>query len=73
MTDAPRREHLSMTQQADLLDRILSRTVIREQGIAAETYLLLTKEEVEDLDHLVMRLRRIAPFETGIRRLVTGR
>lgn len=67
------RPPLSMLEQADLLDDVLTRTLMREGKLADETVIVLTADHVEDLQHLVLRLRRMARHEVEIRKLVMGR
>ncbi len=72
MTDAGR-SPLTFQEQAELIERLISRTIMREGDVAAETTMTLTKEDVADLDHLALRLRRMAPLEAKIRTLVMGK
>jgi hypothetical protein len=67
------RPAISIGQQADLIDHFVSRCTMRGGKMAGETVLMLDATEVEDLRRLADRLRRMAPHETAIRRLVTGR
>lgn len=67
------REPLSMRDQATLLMRLLGRTRMQGGATAEETTMVVSAVDVADLDHLITRLERMAPFEDGIRKLVMGR
>lgn len=69
MTTAP----LSLEQQADLVQRLISRCTHMSGTVAKETWLSLEDKDVADLRHIEARLRRMAPFEAAIKRVVTGR
>lgn len=64
---------MSIGQQADFLDYLIGRTTTLTGAVAAETRMSLTADEVADLEALAARLRRMAPHEDGIRRMVAGR
>lgn len=64
---------LSIEQQAFLIDEIVRRCKVRDGRIAEETALLLTRQDVLDLDALATRLSRMAPHEEKIKRVVTGK
>lgn len=64
---------LTLDQQADLIRYLIDRTVMRDGRIAKEAWMLLTPKDVEDLRHIETRLRRMAPHEAAIRRVVTGK
>ena len=68
MTDA--RPPLSLAQQADLIDYTLNRCITR-RGAVAETWMLITPQEYDDLRQLEARLRRMSKHENQIRNLVT--
>lgn len=59
-----------MQEQADLVDRLVGRTVMRGGRIAGDTTIVLTEDDANDLHHLALRLTRMAPMEERIRRLV---
>ncbi|MGX1353347.1 hypothetical protein AB7M49_006968 [Bradyrhizobium elkanii] len=67
------RAPMSIGQQADFLEYLIGRTTTLHRTVAAETILSLTADEVADLEALAARLRRLAPHEADIRRMVTGR
>lgn len=67
------RERLSIEQQADLIDRLVRRCTMMDGRVADEATLLIEKIDVAALADLASRLRRMAPHEDGIRRLVVGR
>lgn len=66
-------EPLTLGQQADLVDEIVLRCTMRGGDIAGETAVLLKREDVEHLMHLAGRLRRMAPYQSEISRVVTGK
>lgn len=70
MTDAP---PLTLQEQAELLSRLIGRFVRRDGGVARETWMPLDSKDYADLMHLETRLRRMAPFEREIKRVVTKR
>lgn len=61
---------LSLAQQGDLVETLLLHCTMKGGEIAAETHLTITAAEAEELLMLAARLRRIAPFEAEIKRLV---
>lgn len=67
------RAPMSIREQADFLDYLIGRTTARDGRVAAETMLYLTADEVEDLNALASRLRRMSPHESAIRQMVAGR
>lgn len=64
---------MSFYEQADLLDHIADRTTCRTGEAAAETMMLVTAADVEALRAMALRLRRMAPHENSIRKVVVGR
>lgn len=64
------RRPLSLIDQARLLERIVGRTVMRDGEVAAETKIVLTKEDADDLTFLSERLLRMAPYQHRIEKLV---
>lgn len=64
---------LSIQQQADFVHGLVGRCRMRDGQPAGETWLRLTRDEVEALEGLRARLDRMAPFEVAIRKVVTGR
>lgn len=71
MTEA--RPPLTLEKQADLIEYLIRRMHMRDGTVAKEAWMLLTAQELEDLKHIEARLRRMAPFEMQIRKLVTRR
>lgn len=67
------RRRLSLDEQADYVDRIINRCTMRDGEPAGETTLYINKLDIQTLDDIAARLRRMAPFEEKIRRLVTGK
>lgn len=61
---------LSLAQQGDLIEALLLHCTMNGGELAAETHLTITRNEAEELLMLAGRLRRIAPFEAEIKRLV---
>lgn len=66
-------ERLSIEQQADFVDHLITRCLMRGGEVASEATLVLTPDDVNHLHGLAARLRRIAPHEDRIRRMVTGK
>lgn len=67
------RPGLSLAQQADFVDALLMHCTAMGGAVAKETHITITKQEAEDLLLLGARLRRMAPHESAIKRIVTGR
>ncbi|MFZ5692474.1 MAG: hypothetical protein ACOY5F_14590 [Pseudomonadota bacterium] len=64
---------MSFYEQADFLDHMADRTTCRTGAPAAETMMLVTAADVEALRAMAQRLRRMAPHERSIRKVVVGR
>jgi len=64
---------MSFYEQADFIDHLADRTTTRTGAAAAETMMLVTADDVEALRTLANRLRRMAPHENSIRKVVVGR
>lgn len=69
----PARAPLTIEQQADLLDLLIRRCAMRDGSDARTVWLTVSKDDLDDLRHIVVRLRRIAPFEGQIRRIVEAK
>lgn len=67
------RAPLSIMQQADLVDGLIVHCRMVDGSLAAEAHVTISKDDANDLIALATRLRRMAPFERDIRRVVTGR
>ncbi len=71
------RAPMTIQQQAEFIDHIVDRCTVksgaREGDVAAESLLMLTAEDVADLQALGQRLHRMAPHEDAIRETVVGR
>jgi len=67
------RPPMSISEQADFIDYLVGRTVTRTGATAAETTMFLSADEVESLNAVASRLRRMAPHEAAIKRVVVGR
>ena len=63
----------TLQQQADLIEYLIRRMHMRDGQPAKEAWMLLTAAELEDLKGIEARLRRMAPFENQIRKMVTAR
>lgn len=61
---------LNLDQQGQLVETLLMHCTMRDGSFAAETHLTITAHEADELLMLAARLRRIAPFEAEIKRLV---
>ncbi len=72
MTDAraSKEAPLTLMGQADLLDCLLNRCVVRDGSTAKETWMMLAAKDVADLRALEARLRRMARHEAQIKNLV---
>lgn len=66
------RAPLSIMQQADLVDGLIVHCRMVDGALAAEAHVTISKDDANDLIALATRLRRMAPFERDIRRVVTG-
>lgn len=65
---------MTLQDQADYLRILHNRTFALSDGAeAAETYMLVTRDDADVLDAIATRLARMAPFEAQVRELVTGR
>lgn len=69
MTEAAKTP-LTLREQSDFLTRLISRCVMRGGDVADTTTLVLTDEDCAHLDHLAMRLERMAPYQSRIEKLV---
>ena len=63
----------TIEQQADFIDYIVSHCTTRDGRIAESTMHLLSADDVSELQFISSRLRRMAPFEDRIRKIVTQR
>lgn len=70
------RPTMTLSQQADFVDDIVERCVVKSQPgagrTATETMLYLTADDVDGLRHIADRLHMMAPHSNAIRRVVTG-
>ncbi len=67
-----KRRPATIGEQAALLDYFMDRCV--RDGVPVDTArITLDKDDIIDLLAIAARLKRMAPFEVDIRRLVTGR
>ena len=64
---------LTLDQQADVLGYLLERCKMRDGSDAGKAILMLEKQDLEDLRGIVSRLRRMAPHEVAIKRVVMGK
>lgn len=69
----PQQPNLNIEQQADLLQYLVDRCQVRDGSDAASTYFFLERKDLADLRHIITRLRRIAPFENQIKRMVVAK
>ena len=67
------RPPMSLKQQAEFIDGLADRCKMLGGRVAAETHMTLEPGDVEDLSALAGRLRRMAPYESEIRKMVTRR
>jgi hypothetical protein len=63
---------LTFLEQSLLIDRILLRAKMHDDK-PADALLVLSAEDARHLDHLSMRLARLAPFQEQIEKLVMKR
>lgn len=61
---------LTLREQAEMLDRIVARCVLRDGSLSGETTMVLDRKTADDLHHLAMRLERMAPYQENIEKLV---
>lgn len=75
MSAAPRLT-MTLSQQAEFVDYIVERCVVKSQPgagrTATETVLYLTADDVDGLRQIADRLHMMAPHSSAIRRVVTG-
>lgn len=64
---------MTLQEHADYLVRLLGRTRMKTGETADVTHLTLTADDVAVLDHIALRLERMAPHQAGIERIVRGR
>ena len=70
MTDRP---PLTLEKQADLIRYLIGRMLMCDGTEAKEAWMLIEKQDLEDLRHIEQRLRRMAPHEAAIKRVVMGK
>lgn len=68
-----RSEALSIRQQAELIEALTIRCVMRNGAPADETEIVISADDVSALKALASRLYRIAPYEDAIKRMVMAR
>ncbi|HEY5797643.1 MAG TPA: hypothetical protein VIU82_21785 [Bosea sp. (in: a-proteobacteria)] len=73
MSDVVIRPPATLKQQAEFLDYITGRCVMRDGATARETLSVLSEDDVNEIRAIAMRLHRMAPHENAIRRAVTGK
>lgn len=61
---------LSLEQQADFIDGLITRCTMRDGATAAETHMTVTAADAGHLLALASRLRCMAPHENAIREMV---
>lgn len=66
------RQPMTIEQQADFLDYLLKRSNMAD-GRSGRAVLSIEPRDVEDLQGIISRLRKMAPHEEPIRRMVMGR
>lgn len=62
----------TMEYQADLIDYLLGRCVIDGKP-CPKTWMMISAEDIEELQHISRRLRRMARHEEQIKRIVMGK
>lgn len=70
MTERP---PLTLEKQADLIMYLIGRAKTKDGADAKEAWMLIKKQDLDDLRHIEQRLRRMAPHEAAIKRVVVGR
>ena len=63
----------TLDQQADMIWRLVSRCMMADGRPADETILTLARADYDDLKGIEARLRRMAPHEAAIKRVVIGK
>lgn len=71
--EAPKRTPASIEDQANFVDAIVLRCKMHDGSVAGQSWVLFDADGIEELRALATRLRRMAPHENAIRRLVVGR
>ncbi len=69
---SPDARPLTMDGQAYLIDRLVDGSLTVSGETADTTFIALSKDEVADLRHLALRLRRMALHERAIKKIVMG-
>ena len=64
------RAPLNLEQQAELIFDLLQRCKMTGGKDAAETWMRVSADTLQDLRHIETRLRRMAPHEAAIKRVV---
>jgi hypothetical protein len=62
-TMAKRQSPLSMLEQAEMIDHLVGRCVMRGGAVADETLLVITGQTAENLISLANHLRRLSHFQ----------
>jgi hypothetical protein len=62
-TIAKRQSPLSMLEQAEMIDHLVGRCVMRGGAVADETLLVITGQTAENLISLATHLRRLSHFQ----------
>lgn len=68
-----KRKPMTIRQQAEFIEALARRCVMRDGTVAAETFIMLDANDADDLKALADRLHRMGPHENQIRRVVVGR
>lgn len=63
---------MTLAQQAEFLDYLVTRCIDRNGNIAGETMMTMTDEQTADLKYIADRLHHMAPHASAIRRVVLG-
>lgn len=67
---AKRQSPLSMLEQAEMIDRLVGRCVMRGGVVADESLLAITGQTAENLSSLAHHLRRLSHFQARIDMMV---
>ena len=67
------RAPLNLEQQADLIFDLIQRCKMSDGKDAAEAWMLMSADVLQDLRHIETRLRRMAPHEAAIKRVVMAK
>lgn len=67
------RAPLNLEQQAELIFDLIQRCKMSDGKDAVETWMRMSADTLQDLRHIETRLRRMAPHEAAIKRVVMAK